>query len=142
MENDRTGKIKEQIRIGALRGLEACASIVEADAVLNCPVHDSLLRNSIYRKLNRSQYTVTVGATAEYAAAVEFGRAPGKKMPPYKALMKWARDVLGSEALAFVVARAIGRKGTKPQPFLRPAIDNNTGLMDDVFAREMKRAIR
>ncbi len=138
---DYTQQFRAQVRSAVFRGLETCAAIVEADAVLNCPVHDSLLRNSIYRKLNRAQYTATVGATAEYAAAVEYGRKPGK-MPPIEALKKWARDVLGSEKLAYVVARAIGKKGTSPQPFMRPAIDNNQARLDAAFNREMSGVTR
>jgi len=119
-------------------GLEACAAVVEADAVLNCPVHDSLLRNSIYREVDRDEKRARVGASAEYAAAVEYGRRPGK-MPPVDALRKWAKDILGDAGLAFPIAKKIASAGTKSQPYLRPALDNNARKFSGIMARELRR---
>lgn len=56
-----------------------------------------------------------------YGRAVRGGRRPGR-MPPVEALIPWVRAKLHvSEArvrgVAFVVARAIGRRGTKPNPY-------------------------
>lgn len=53
----------------------------------------------------------------DYALFVDQGRAPGK-MPPIAPIELWVRRVLGlgqgkSRRVAFLVARAIGRRGTK-----------------------------
>lgn len=57
---------------------------------------------------------VTVGAL--YAADVEFGTRP--HWPPISALQGWAQR---HGIPAFLVARAISRRGTKARPFLMPA---------------------
>jgi hypothetical protein len=53
----------------------------------------------------------------DYALFVDQGRAPGKQ-PPIAPIELWVRRVLGigadeSRRVAFLVARAIGRRGTK-----------------------------
>ncbi len=135
--NWEIGKVKADIGNAVLAGLEACGVVVEGDAIHNCPVHDGLLRMSLYRKLQRASWSIIVGASAAYAAAVEYGRKPGK-MPPVEALKKWAKDILGNEAAAFPLARKIARAGTKAQPYLRPAFDKWYGQFDSIMARFIK----
>ncbi len=65
------------------------------------------------------QPAVLWGTPAAYGPAVEEGRRPGR-MPPPEALVSWVEEVLNvprekSRGVAFVVARAIGRRGTKPR---------------------------
>lgn len=64
--------------------------------------------------------TAAMGAVVSnwpYAAAVEYGRKPGK-MPPVDAIELWVRrklqidDDKRARSVAFVIARAIGRRGT------------------------------
>ena len=47
-----------------------------------------------------------------HTIVLEKGRKPGR-MPPVEALRLWCQRKLGNAKLAFVVARAIGKKGTK-----------------------------
>lgn len=74
-----------------------------------------------------------------YAGAVEYGRRAGK-MPPVQFIRAWlkkkhskgieASAVFAGRAaaerelnsLAFLIARAIGRHGSKPHPFFAPAV--------------------
>lgn len=49
-------------------------------------------------------------------------------MPPVHRLEHWARIKLGQDGLGFVIARKIARKGTKAQPYIRPAFED--GLND------------
>jgi hypothetical protein len=67
-----------------------------------------------------------VGSTLKgekYPAVMEFGRRPGAKMPPPRALERWVHLVLKVPAaevkgVAYLVARAIARKGIKGKRFL------------------------
>lgn len=99
------------------------------------------LRDSIAPDVKRTNRG-TVGrveAHAKYASAVEFGTRP--HFPPVDALRDWARRRLGDENLAFVVARAISERGTKAQPFMRPAFNRNRKKIEGEFRREIKRAV-
>ncbi len=62
---------------------------------------------------------VRVGTNAEYAEAVEKGSRP--HWPPLEAITPWANDH-GIDP--FLVQRTIGTRGTKPRPFLEPALED------------------
>lgn len=76
------------------------------------------LRGSIVSELrgSPSARSQEVSSSAFYAPIQEVGRKPGKR-PPADALLLWVTRKLGApdnpEAVAFLVARAIGRSGTK-----------------------------
>lgn len=61
------------------------------------------------------------GTALPYARANEFGRRAGAAMPPLAPIAAWLRRHGRSPALAFVVARAIGRRGIPAQSFMRAA---------------------
>lgn len=76
-------------------------------------------------------------AIAPEAAVLESGRRPGAPMPPPDVIASWLASSGGDAASAFVVARAIGRRGMSPTHWLsravattRPAIAGNvrTGI--------------
>ncbi len=63
-----------------------------------------------------------------YADTIEFGRSPGGKFPPVKALEEWARVKLGLEPeeakkASWAIARNLHANGTLPRPFFRNAIE-------------------
>jgi HK97 gp10 family phage protein len=89
-----------------------------------------------------NEFTVTVGPNVEYGPYVEFGTRP--HWPPIAAILEWVkRKGLGAmrtskktgktyrgrgvavdaaqKSIAFLIARAISRRGTRPQPYLVPA---------------------
>jgi len=81
------------------------------------------LRNSIGSEVKRQgplSIVGTVGSTLRdeiYPEVVEFGRKPGA-MPPPAALERWVHLKLGipndeAPGVAFQIARAIGRRGTR-----------------------------
>ncbi len=82
-----------------------------------------------------------VGTKVHYAAAVEYGRRPGKR-PPTRELKRWAKRKLGDESLAYVVARKIGREGTRPQPYLEPALEARRGEIVRMFERELGNVLK
>lgn len=80
---------------------------------------------------------VRVGAP--YGRFVEEGRRPGK-MPPVEELRGWARRHGIPEQGVYALARAIGKRGTKAQPFFWPAVDKRAGTVKGAFEDAMQRA--
>lgn len=79
----------------------------------------------------------TVSTDRPSAFWVEHGRAAGRRPPPSHALRQWAGEhgIPTDAGTLFVIARAIGRRGIRPRPFLRPALERNTGRIQQVFAK-------
>lgn len=73
-----------------------------------------------------------VGVGERYGGAVEFGRKAGK-MPPVAPIERWAALKLGAPGAGFVIARKIGRKGTKAQPFVKPAFVSDSPVILKYF---------
>jgi len=73
-----------------------------------------------------------------YAGAVEYGRRAGKlkyypklkqmrrQPPPVDEIEQWTAKKMLPASLAWPIAWAIGKRGTKPHPFFKPAVDKNT----------------
>lgn len=75
----------------------------------------SNLVNSVFNDVKTNQYNFdgVVGAKASYGLiAAETGRKPGK-MPPPKALERWALQKFGDRKAAFAIAKKIKKKGTR-----------------------------
>lgn len=60
-----------------------------------------------------------------YAAAVEFGRAPGGPMPPEGELLRWMARKGIPESAEYAIRRKIAVQGIEPAPYLRPALTAN-----------------
>ena len=60
-------------------------------------------------------------------------------MPPPDALLGWLRRHGMDAAAAFPVARAIGRRGTRPHPYLKPALDKNRPAITREMTAVLKR---
>ncbi len=80
-----------------------------------------------------------VEANADYASFVEFGTRP--HFPPVDALRDWCAKFLGDERLAFVVARAISRRGTLAHPFMGPALLENMPVFHSAIMAAVQRGI-
>ncbi len=114
-----TKKFREPVR----RFLDRSVKQVEAKAKEKAPVDRGRLRSSI-RSFTRQvpQPRGIVRAGVPYAPYVEFGTRP--HWPPLSAMQPWARrhGFPAGRVGAFLVARAIARHGTKPQPYMEPAL--------------------
>jgi len=89
-------------------------------------------------KGTQSGYRLTV-LMEDYWQYVEEGRRAGK-MPPIKNIYEWIRykrpmqdkiqqspdKIAATKSLAYVIARKIGQKGTKAQPFVTPSLKQVT----------------
>jgi len=127
---------------GSALVLEAERIMVQAKAL--APVDMAALRTSGHvqpPKVTATNATVTLGfggAAAPYALYVHEGIGPAvgrpKFMPPVSALRGWVRRNIGGtekevDRIAFLVARAIGRRGLKPTKFLeRPMLAAKAGF--------------
>ena len=83
-----------------------------------------------------ARVTYIVGTPLRYAASVEFGSVP--HWAPIGPLKQWAKRKLGDEGAAYAVQKTIAKKGTKPQPFLRPAYKK----VIPGYKKEIKRILR
>lgn len=81
-----------------------------------------------------------VGSGMVYAPVVEEGRQTGW-LPPPENLRTWARKKLGDDRLAFVVARAIQRRGFRAQPYLRPAMEAVLPRVESIFQKRIAEAL-
>lgn len=88
---------------------------------------------NFYVQVDDNCYSVEFKAP-EYWKWANYGRGPGK-MPPINAIEQWIKvkgitpktynGIPTSEkSLAFLIARKIGREGTKGSHFLEPSLDN------------------
>jgi HK97 gp10 family phage protein len=104
------------------------------------------LRQGIRMRRNRRRMTVRVyaGAPAFHAHLVEYGRKPGKMPSPLEIAQEigpWA-GFKGIYVDPFVLARAIGKKGTRPHPFMRPAAAQHLPALNAKVAQVVDRVSR
>ena len=121
------------------RMLRRAALTIEGEAKGLAPVDTGRLRASITSVVEPDR--AVIAPAVFYGAHVEFGTRP--HWPPLAALQPWASRhgfPAGSPG-AFLVARAIARHGTRPQPYMQPAaeasVDEITGFAEDA-AREIQ----
>jgi len=85
--------------------------------------------------------------TRPYAPVVEYGRRPNKRQPPSKVIEMWAKRKLGLSAkeakrAAFVIARAIGKKGIKGKRILSDSMGEITDLVRQEIIREVRAELK
>ena len=103
--------------------------LVQRGAKINAPVDTGRLRASITPEIRTMGNEVqgVVGSNVAYAPFMELGTRP--HWPPIAALEVWAQR---HGTTAFLVARAIARKGTKAREFLKKAFED---AKDRIYAR-------
>ena len=116
--------------------MHAMVSRFETEAVKNAPTGATGdLKDSIFGEVRERPGTVVgrVGTPILHGMPVEYGTGPqgrlarSRKAPPSSVLHDWVRKKLGISddrevrSVSYLIARAIGRRGTKPQPFMREA---------------------
>jgi HK97 gp10 family phage protein len=113
--------------------------LVTGAARRNAPVDRGVTRASIMPSVeSRNNSTVgVVGSNQMSALFMERGTRP--HWPPLAALETWARR---HGTTAFLVARAISRRGTKARLFLQHALDDNRGRIVQLFNDYVKRVTK
>ena len=128
-------RFPDRSRANFRRALETAGSMVERDAKRAAPVDQGSLRQSITTRMDGM--TAIVEETTGYGKYVEFGRRPGTP-PPIDRIERWA-ERRGIEP--FVIARHIGRFGTKAQPFMEPSFQNNLRNIEYQMQSALRRTL-
>ena len=115
--------------------------LAKANLVRGRKIATGTLYNSVSYEVNRSTGEIDFYYDDE-GNFVESGRKPGK-FPPPQAIAKWAkikgipqfRDKKGryisNDSRAFLLARAINKKGIKPFPFYDDAIEESINQLTE-----------
>jgi hypothetical protein len=113
------------------KAMETSLLLIERDARSHVRQDTRALMGSISHSIKQRGSSIEgkVGPSKDYGYFVEYGRKPGKQ-PPIAAVEGWARR---HGISPFLVARAIGRKGTKAKPFMAPALEKNERRIHDLF---------
>jgi len=106
--------------------------LVARAAKQNAPVDTGRLRASITPEIRRTTREVqgVVGSNVKYAPFVELGTRP--HWPPVSALEVWAARHGTS---AYLVARAISKRGTRARRYLQRAVEENADKIKDLLTR-------
>jgi len=123
----------EEVRRQARGKLFKVAKRVERDAKKEAPVDVGLLRAKIVAEeeiapgITKWKIGVFDEEVCRYAYYVEMGTRPRdpknpRTWPPIGPLIEWARRHHMDERAAYAIRRAIIKRGTRPQPYLRPAM--------------------
>ena len=138
----RMKRLSEATRQETAVAIQQAAIIAEATARRGAPRDTGALARSITSEVKG--LSARVFSTRDYATYVELGRSPGARMPPPAALEGWVRRHFGASperarGLAFVLARAIARRGIPGRFFMRAAARKVTEQMPNLLAQAAAR---
>jgi len=113
--------------------MTAGSLLIEGSARRLAPRHTGRLAGSITHAITGGGANLTskIGPSVAYGLYAELGRGPGRP-PPVSAVASWAR-AHGMDP--FVLARSIGRKGTKGKPYMKPAFAANVSGVIALFQK-------
>lgn len=126
----------------AREAMTEITGMLRSEVITRTPVGASgSLRGSIFTEIKgegRGAIRGVVASRADYADHVEFGRRPGGAMPPWREgslLYRWVVRNLESrngdfESVAFLVARATARRGTRGRRMFARALEGNQRRID------------
>ena len=117
--------------------LTQAALLAEREARQGAPKDTSALARSITHEVK--PLSARVYSPLQYAIVMEEGRRPGAAMPPPQALLGWMRRHGIPASMAFVLARAIGRRGIKGRFFLKKAMDSVERSLPNLMSEMMRR---
>lgn len=124
------GKMAAAVLKAEQAGLKAAGIFVKGEAKVRAPVKDGNLKASIDDELHPGY--VLVGTPVDYAPHVEFGT------PPHTITIKNAK-VLTDGKVFF--GKKVNHPGTSPQPYLRPALDENISKVNRIITETTKQAL-
>lgn len=130
------------VRSGLTKWVNRTAALSERTAKTNVPPHvdTGRLENSI--SIDRSgTLSAAVKPHAKYAVFVHEGRRPGR-MPPFQPGTELNRWATKRGMNPFLVARSIGRKGTKPHKFMDKTYRTVKPLAERDASRTVEEIVR
>lgn len=137
--------IEEELTLG----MHEATLTIEADAKGRVKQDTRMLFRSIVSEVTplgaggvRGQVGVLRGPATQYGRVVEEGRRAGAAPPPTDPIAAWLKRHGKDPKLAYVVARAIGRRGIPAAPFLRPAFEAQRSKVEDLFKQARNRIVQ
>ena len=151
-------KAEETISAGR-KGLRAAGMNIIADAKNNLRGNHSVVTGQLramgkVQKVEDDPDAIDAGFFAQgssqgYAYFVEYGRRATKTttagVPTLRqAIEQWLRKKFGMaegkdlKSRAFLISRAIHKKGTKPHPFFAPAVEKNKASIENAVSESVK----
>jgi hypothetical protein len=149
--------------------LERAGLNIIADAKENLRENGSIAQGHLrasgrVQRVEGDPDALDVGFTEPYAYFVEYGRRSGR-MPPVADIIGWLKKKTSTRkgiknafesaaahegmsadrylrSLAFLIARAIGKKGTRPHPFFAPAVEKNKKQVNEAIEMAIKQEIK
>ena len=134
--------MKADVNRLAREAMAGITGMLRREVMARTPVGASgSLRGSIFTEIRgegRGAIRGVVASRAPYAGYVEFGRRPGGAMPPWREgspLYRWVVRNLESqggdfESVAFLVARAIARRGIRGRRMFARAFEENQSRIE------------
>lgn len=130
------------------RAMREALALLEREVKIRTPIGvTESARGSIGSEIQRGvaagrgQIVGVVGSPLAHVGVLERGRRPGQRMPPPDALELWVRRRLGvrdveeAQQVAWLVARAIGRKGIKAVRMFEKALKEKQATVFRIFDR-------
>tara|TARA_Y100000310_G_scaffold230865_1_gene233407 strand:- start:4342 stop:4851 length:510 start_codon:yes stop_codon:yes gene_type:complete len=119
------------------KGMRQSALAVQRESSILAPVDTGRLRQSITVEMDGRVIPqwAKIGPSVRYGAYVEFGRRPGSSPPPARALLPWMKRHGIPATAAFVIARAIAKRGIKPKPYMREGYKAATRTINRIWSR-------
>jgi len=124
-------------------GMNESTQYLKGEVQQLMPVNNGLARGSVFAEVRGATIAGLYGITAsplEYVSVLEWGRRPGAPPPPVAAIQAWAARTLGdgSRGTAFVIARAIGRRGLPAHHMFSEAARRGLGTVARIFTRHLR----
>ena len=108
--------------------LDDTADAMSLEAQRIVPVDTGRLRASI--NVKRDYLVKVIGTNVEYATDVEFGTGPHEIVAKNK-------KVLADKKKGIIFGKRVKHTGTKPQPYMRPAFENNKKRVAEFFIKNL-----
>lgn len=132
-EIGRIGRYQTAKRRAIIRLIWETAIRIESNAISRTPVDQGNLKRSMGKRPLLGGLVAEIFNTAEYAPHVEFGTRPHEIRPRTARLLSWMKN--GRRFFA----RKVQHPGTRAQPFLFPAWEDNRQTFINRMIQELRR---
>jgi len=118
------------------------------DKLKNGSYASGRLFNSVEYKIKIENSSIKLLLQLEdYWIHIENGRLAGKKMPPLSVIKKWMlhKGIESKNNTAYLIARAISKRGIKPKPYLaesRKIVENYNIDLQDAIIKDINITIK
>jgi len=131
------------------RTMQESLDVLRQAIVTRTPVNTGALRASVMTDVRGQGLDDLIGVVSTpliYGLPVEHGRRPGK-MPPVDAIRYWVirkqiADEEGAESAAWMIARAIGRRGTKGAHMFEEGLKASRGAISRLWGNTTRLIVR